>query len=356
MSRPGTLPISALVAVVSVALSGCSNLGYTAGSLWGGMRMLSGREKIVKLLEDESLDPELRERLGLVLEIRDFATAELDLPENASYRKFKRLDRRYASWVVVAAPELSVTPLTWCFPVAGCVSYRGYFSEEKARQFADGLAAEGYDVSFGGVAAFSTLGWAADPVLDTFIRWPEADLAGLVFHELSHQVVYVKDDTTFNESFATAVEIEGVRRWLAGRGDAEASEYEARHRSEREVGALVAATRSALAEVYAEDGDDAWKRRRKEEILDGLRADYSELRATRGGDATWDAWFGEGLNNARLASLGAYEDLVPAFRELLSSVGGSMPAFYAAARELADLAPEERRRRLAGLHPGEAPE
>lgn len=338
----------ALLVSSLLALSGCADLGYSARSLWGGMKMLSGRENIAKLAQDESLDPELRERLGLVLDIRDFATEELGLPDNASYRKFKRLDRRYASWVVVAAPELSVAPTTWCFPIAGCVSYRGYFSEEKARDFADGLSEQGYDVSFGGVAAFSTLGWAADPVLDTFVNWPEADLAGLVFHELSHQVVYVKDDTTFNESFATAVELEGVRRWLEHRGDAAAAEeYATRHRRERAVGDLVQATRQALAEVYAADRDDDWKRERKSALIKALRSEYRSLREAWDGDATWDAWFGDGLNNARLASLGAYLELVPAFEGLLRSLDRSLPDFFVAVEAMAELTPEERRSRLA---------
>jgi predicted aminopeptidase len=244
---------------------------------------------------------------------------------------------------VTAAGELSIEPVEWCFLFAGCVTYRGYFERERAERFADGLRAEGYDVSIGGVAAFSTLGWFADPVLSTFLERSGPELAGLIFHELAHQRVYVKNGTEFNESFATAVEVEGVRRWLQARGlEADLSEYlEARARNAEFV-ALVLAYRERLAAVYGADRPDGWKRRRKAEVFDELRAEYGRLRESWGGDDRYDGWFGDGLNNARLSSIGAYHGLEPGFRRLLDDLDGDLEAFYAEVGRLSGLPAGER--------------
>lgn len=342
--------LAALVAAgaLGAAIAGCGSLGYYAQAVSGGIEIACKKRSIRRILADPRADADLKRRLSTVSEMRAFAVGELSLPDNASFRSYADLGRPYATWTVVAAPELSLDALRWCFPVAGCVSYRGYFSRQAAERFGGSLAAQGYDVEVGGVAAYSTLGWLADPVLNTFIELPEAELAGLLFHELSHQVAYASDDTAWNESFATAVELEGVRRWLAARGNAgEIEAYRLARSREEEVLGLLIGARGRLAEVYATAQPDDWKRQRKAEVLAELRAAHGEL-AAAWQDDRYAGWFGAGLNNARLASIGAYHELVPAFEALLARLDGDLERFYAEARRLAKLPAQRRRRELAG--------
>lgn len=332
-----------------VVLGSCS---YYGQALRGGLEIVCRKRSIAGLLADPKLDPDLRQRLSVVTEIRGFAVTALGLPDNASYRAYADLGRPFTSWTVTAAPALSLEPKTWCFPIAGCVTYRGYFSEEGADAFAARLAARGYDVDVGGVRAFSTLGWLADPVLNTFIHLPDADLAGLLFHELAHQVVYVKDDTVFNESFATAVELAGVRRWLEAQGrSAEVAAYAAAEEREREVARLLEATREELAAVYTSPLSAAEKAERKAAALAAARAGYQRLATAWGlseeARASTGRWF-DGLNNARLASWGAYRELVPAFEALLAREGRDLPRFYAEVRRLAALPKDQRLAALGG--------
>jgi predicted aminopeptidase len=302
------------------------------------------------MLESDALSEELRERLMLVLEAREFATSELDLPDNKSYRTYKQLERAYAVWTVVATPELSLTPLQWCFPIAGCVTYRGYFSQDRARQFAHRLSDQGFDVDVGGVAAYSTLGWFADPVLSTFIWQSEPELVGLIVHELAHQRLYVKDDTRFNESFAATVEMEGVRRWLGQAGREDLLEaYNADCAREQEFVALVTRSRDRLQEVYLGDRSNAWKRQQKVELLEALRDEFREASAHWPAGDDYQSWFGEGLNNARLASVGEYADFVPAFKALLQRCDRRLDCFYAQAERLALLDSERRIEELTEL-------
>ncbi|MEZ5332770.1 MAG: aminopeptidase [Thermoanaerobaculia bacterium] len=270
------------------------------------------------------------------------------LPVGKAFSQYVDLDRPYAVWNVVAAPELSVEPITWCFPVAGCVTYRGYFSEQGARRFATRLEEEGLDVAVQGVSAYSTLGWFADPVLSTFVSYPEPDLAALLFHELAHREVYVRDDTTFNESFATAVEEEGLRRWLQAVGGAadEMETYQDRIAAEGELARRVLACRQRLAELYASPVSDEDKRAGKARLLAELSAgaDDPEL-------GPWGAWLAGPLDNADLASIGEYRSLVPSFRRLLAENAGDLPSFYAAVGELARLPAQRRQQRLAAEGP-----
>ena len=219
-----------LAALVLLALAGCESLSYYSQAIGGQLSLLSRARPIDDWLADPSTPDELRARLELAKRVRAFASNALALPDNASYHSYAALDREYVVWNVYAAAELAVTPKQECFPIAGCVSYRGFFSEQAARKHAEGLRAQGYDVYVAGVAAYSTLGWFDDPLLSTFIRYSDTQLARLVFHELAHQKVYAKNDTVFNESFAVVVEEEGVRRWLdtQGRG----AELEAFHASQ----------------------------------------------------------------------------------------------------------------------------
>lgn len=341
------LPAALGLGIAALA-SGCGSLGYYAQAARGGLEILCKKRSIARLLARPDLPPVLRERLTLVQEVRAFASQELALPDNASYRSYADLGRPYASWTVVAAPELATAPVEWCFPIAGCVSYRGYFRRAGAEQFARRLAGEGYDVDLGGVPAFSTLGWLPDPVLNSFVAWPEADLAGLLFHELSHQVAYAPGDTTFNESFATVVEAAGVERWLTTRGRGEelaAWRQEAAH--EEAVIALLLAARDELTALYAATAPADRQRARKAELLAELRARYHALAASWGSQR-YDGWFDDGLNNARLASFGAYHDLVPAFQARLAALDGDLPRFYAEVQRLAKLPAEERRKELGG--------
>ncbi|MFQ5349208.1 MAG: aminopeptidase [Thermoanaerobaculia bacterium] len=324
-----------------LVLAGC----YGGRTAWGGLRMMVKRQSVERLLADPGTDPELARRLRSARRLVEFAEEELALPVGRAYDSYVELGRLYATWTVSATPELSVEPQTWCFPIAGCVSYRGYFSEPRARRFAEHLAERRMDVEVGGVRAFSTLGWLRDPLLSSFVALPEPELAALLFHELAHRRLYVKGDTTFNESFASLVEEEGVRRWLGGgERDEELAAWLAARRHDGEIVDLALATRARLAEAFAEPRTDDWKRRRKAELLGGLRAAYRERRPDQGD--RWDGFFDAGLNNARLASLGAYHELLPGLRRLLAAEGDDLERFYAAAAALADLSPEDRRSRL----------
>ena len=322
---------------------------YYSQALLGGAGVLVKRRSIDRLLEPgraEVLSAATRERLRLTQEIRDFASRELALPDNRSYRSFADLGRAYAVWNVVAAPGLSLEPKTWCYPVAGCAAYRGYFDERAARRHGDRLAAQGYDVRVGGVAAYSTLGWFADPVLNTFLEYADADLAALIFHELAHQVAYVKDDSAFNESFATTVEVAGVRRWLRSQGRSDELEAFERGRERRhDLNRFLTEVRDELATIYRGGGADEPKLELKAQVFRSLAARYRRelVPAWRaagnggvGGESDLGEWLSR-LNNADLVSIATYNDVVPAFQALLEASGENFPAFYAEVERLAGL-------------------
>ncbi len=322
---------------------------YSQG-IRGGLEILRERRPIEKILKDPEASEDLVRRLRLINEAREFAIHDLSLPDNGSYRHYTHLDRPYAVWNVVAAPELSVTPVHWCFPFAGCVSYRGYFAPDRAKRFAARLEKDGLDVQVSGATTYSTLGFFKDPVLSTFIDLPPASLAGILFHELAHQRFYQKGDTVLNESFATVVEEEGVRRWLVsgGRSDLLAGYLEARGR-QQQMAQLLRNCRDKLREAYSEATSTDAKRRRKKEIFRSLAREYRALRDSWGGYGGYDAFFQSGLNNAHLASVGAYHDQVPALRRLLESCSGDLPCFYGAVEGLAALSQEARHARLERL-------
>ncbi len=327
-------------------LTGC----YSMQALSGGAGILARRTSVATVLAREDLSPDERHKLELSQQIVSFAINEMKLPDNGSYRAFVRIDRPYVVWNVVAAPELSVQPLHWCFPFAGCVSYRGYFKEKKALKFARQLEMQGNDVAISGADAYSTLGLFKDPVLSTFLNRREVDLAGLLFHELAHQQLYVKDDTTFNESFATVVEREGVRRWLeaSDRGNEIAGLSRDRELEESFV-ALLSDGRERLETLYGSDMTDEQKVDEKERLFAALRGEYEQAKRDWGGDARYDSWFDRPLNNARLAAVFDYSALVPPLEQLLRQSGGDMETFYERAEQLGQLEPEERRRQLDEL-------
>ncbi len=348
----GSVLATAVVAAAAVYLgSGCSTLGYYAQAAGGHIDVMKRSRPVVDWLEDGSTAAPLRHRLQLSQRLRDFAVSELKLPDNASYRRYADLQRSAAVWNVVAAPELSLTLKTWCFAVVGCVGYRGYFGRDGADALAAQLRDEGWEVSVYGVHAYSTLGWTnwigGDPLLNTFIHWPEGELARTIFHELAHQVAYADDDTTFNESFATAVERIGGRRWLQRHASPQArAEYAALDARRQDFRALVLKTRQELEAVYASALPDAAKRERKAALLAAMRGEYAALKAGRwGGFAGYDGWF-ERANNAAFGVQAAYHELVPAFERLFDASGGDFPRFYAEVQRLAALPKDQRRAKL----------
>lgn len=352
MKRKARFPLPAvLLAAVSVlSLSSCADIGYYARATQGHFDILRARQPIPSLLCSDDTSPELRKSLQRVMDIRDFASRELKLPDNGSYRCYSDIKRPHVVWNVVATPEFALKPMTWCFPVAGCVSYRGFYSREEASAFADNLRGKGYDVYLYGVSAYSTLGWFDDPVLNTFLDRPEPDLAGLIFHELAHQRLYVKNDSAFNEGFAKTVELEGVTRWLDQHGGEEAVEgYLEEKRREEEWVDLIAKVQTKLKSLYASFTGEDEKRSGKERIFQEMREDYVRLKESWGGYTGYDRWFARDLNNAKLASIDTYRSFVPAFRRLLQNANGDMAAFYRETQNVGRLPGDQRVARMETL-------
>jgi predicted aminopeptidase len=331
--------------------SGCSAVGYYAQSVNGHLDLMGRARPVADWVTDPATPPALRERLVLSQQMRRFAVRELALPDNASYTRYADLGRSAVVWNVVAAPELSLTLKTWCYPVMGCVGYRGYFDPAAAQAEAQALRAAGWEVSVYGVPAYSTLGWTnwlgGDPLLNTFVNRQEAGLARLMFHELAHQVVYVEGDTPFNESYATAVERLGLARWQAASG--RSADDPAAARRQDDFRAVTQRSRNALAALYASDAADDAKRARKAELLAAMRADIAALKAdTTGpwaGFTGYDDWMAK-ANNASLALQAAYDSGVPAFERLFQRQGSDFHRFHAEVRRLAALPAAERRAAL----------
>ena len=352
----GSLGLALLMGGTLCLSSGCSSVGYLARSAQGHLSLLGAARPVDQWLADEATPAPLKERLALTQRIRDYAIQELALPDNRSYRAYADIGRPAAVWNVVAAPELSLTLKTWCFPVVGCVSYRGHFEQDRAEAEAAALRAEGWEASAYAVPAYSTLGWSewvgGDPLLSSFIQWPEGELARLIFHELSHQVAYAEGDTVFNESYATAVERLGGERWLATRASAAArAQYAAFDQRRRELREITLAARQRLQAVYAGPGPDEDKRRAKAEAMAALRDAVERAKRERwGGYAGFDAYVAR-LNNATLGVQGAYLDRVPAFEALFEREGRSFARFHAAVRRLAAQPRAERDAALDALAP-----
>ena len=354
-------------------LSGCADTAYYTQSVRGHMTLMAAAKPVDSWLQDPAVPQATKDRLALAQRIRDFAVSDLGLPDNPSYRRYADLQRRAAVWNVVAAPEYALKLKTWCFPVLGCMGYRGYFDEAAARAEAQTQRAQGLEATVYGVPAYSTLGWmnwaGGDPLLNTFLAYPEGELARLLVHELAHQKLYARDDTTFNESFATAVERIGGARWLQlHASDAARREYAAFDSRRADFRALTRATRKALVEVYdpqaAWAGDSAALQARKAAVMDGFRAQYAELRTQwgipPGQNAPYDRWVAD-ANNAALGAQGAYDDLVPAFEALFTRLcagksdctdaarSDTWQRFYDAVARLAALPQAERRAQLDAL-------
>ena len=324
-------------------LWGCQTIHYYSQAIEGQCRILLKRQPISEIFADSESTQILRERLIFMLKVRDFAENELQLPVNNHYLTYVDLKRPFVLWNVFAAPEFSLTPKTWCYPVAGCAAYRGYFAETDAQQYADRLSKQGYDVYVGGVTAYSTLGWFDDPVLSTFIRFSEARTAALIFHELAHQILYVKDDTAFNESFATLVEQEGLRRWQHASGSERIyTEYLRQHRRREQFVQLIMHYRQRLELLYQTDLTPSEKRVRKTTIFSELRNEFNHLKTNQIELSAYDAWMSQSLNNAKIGSVVAYHDFLPAFQKMLTQNMGEMNQFFEACRQLTQKNKDER--------------
>ncbi len=340
-----------LAAALAAGLAGCGSVSYLAQSVGGHLSLMNAARPVNDWIADPQTPEKLRQRLALTSRMRDFSVSELHLPDNNSYRRYADLKRPAAVWNIVAAPELSLKLKTSCFPVVGCAGYRGYFDRAAAEKEAQSLREQGYEVSIYGVPAYSTLGWTnwfgGDPLLSTFIGYPEGELARMVFHELAHQVAYAKDDTMFNESFATSVETIGGQRWLQQHADAAArEEYERFDARRHDFRALTLRYREQLDALYKSDRPDGDKRQEKTALYRRMREDYEHLKAERwGGYNGYDAWFDK-VNNASMGVQAAYTELVPQLLKLFEREGGDFERFYAEARRLAALPKDERRATL----------
>ena len=316
----------------TTSLTGC----YYTQAVRGQLEVMSKREPIDVVINASDTSADLSRRLRLVKEARQFSVDELLLPDNDSYRSYADIERDYVVWNVFAAPEFSLEPKRWCFPVAGCVSYRGYFSQDAADRKAGQLRDDGYDVAVGSVAAYSTLGKFSDPVLNTMMRWEDVDLIATIFHELAHQVLYVKNDTEFNESFATAVEEIAVERWLDSRAmESELVNYRERRDLRVRLMALVELARLDLELIYAAPTGEDEMRLQKKDRLASLRGDMNDELVRAGRE--FPAGLSGGLNNARLASMSLYQGRLAEFRALLAVCDDGLACFYDAARELSEL-------------------
>ena len=350
-----------MIVMTALLLSGCASVGYYWQSVSGHMQMLNAARPVTDVLADPQASALLKAKLALSQRIRSFAATDLKLPDNASYKRYADLRRSAVVWNVVAAPEFSLTLKTWCFVVAGCVDYRGYFNEADARLTAEQLKSEGLEVSVYGVPAYSTLGkldWlgnlGADPLLNTFIGYPEGELARLIFHELAHQVVYAAGDTMFNESFATAVERLGAQRWLTAQASQAAKEeYAALDARRQQFRQLTAATRRELTLIYASNiasgHQNIGLKAPKIIAIQKFKNDYDDLKKSWGDSAqrttAYDAWVAQ-ANNASFGAQAAYDELVPGFEALFERQGRDWQQFYDAVRQLAELPKSERHRAL----------
>ncbi len=341
------LPVIGLLLLVSAASSGCQTLQYYSQAISGQHRILQSRQPIAEITADPNSSEVLRKKLVFILDIRTFAEDELQLPVADNYLTYVDLKRPYVAWNVVAAPEFSMEPKTWCYPFVGCAAYRGYFAKADAERYAAALKKEGYDVYVGGVTAYSTLGWFDDPVLSTFLRRSKASAAALLFHEVAHQVLYAPDDTTFNESFATFVEQEGLRRWQRASGDkAIYKEYLNNYRRQQQFVSLIQEHRQKLEKLYRTDLSPRQKRIRKASIFSDMRNEFNQLKAVQTDLVVYDDWISQPLNNAKVSGVVAYHDFVPAFSVILKDNDSDLNRFYDACRRLARKQKDARHRIL----------
>jgi predicted aminopeptidase len=339
-----------MLAMVALCLaSGCNTVGYYAQSIQGHLSLMGQRESIQDLLNHKNLDKKHRHQLETALSIRQYASEHLHLPENGSYSSYVKLDQPYIVWNVFATPELSMQPHHWCFPIVGCVAYRGYYSEKKAAHFAASLKDQGLDVFVGGSPAYSTLGWFDDPILSSMMNRGNILLAELIFHELSHQVLYFKNDVAFNEAFADSVGEFGVYQWLSDTQPEALSRYKIWLTRKDEFLQLIHQTTSQLRTLYSSNLENHDKRIQKKEIIQSLRDQYSDLKTQWKGFSGYDKWFESPINNARLASIAVYRDRVPDFNRWINACDGDLERYYASMKTLKNFDASERHQRLRNI-------
>lgn len=341
---------NALTAILCLLLTGCTSVGYYGQAVNGHLQVMRATRPIQELLQDPATSTNLKEKFGSVIAIREFASRELALPDNGSYRSYADLGRPFVVWNVFAAPEFSVEPEKWCIAFVGCVSYRGYFDRTEAERYASELKESGFDTHIGGVTAYSTLGYFDDPVLNTFLRLGDTETARIIFHELAHQLLFVKGDTVFNESFAATVENEGLRRWFAHNAKPEQHRtFLAQQQRKTQFVQLVEINRGKLRALYASSQPPDEMRRAKAQIMADMKRAYADLKQTWGGDGSYDRWFEQDMNNAKIASQSLYTQLTPAFEALLAQEGRDLPRFYRRVQALARMPREERISALNGI-------
>ena len=326
-------------------------VGFYGQAIRGQWELIRKPKPIEQWLEAPTTDLELRRNLEVASLARQFAIHTLGLPDNKSYTRYADLERPFVVWSVVATPPYSLSPKSWCFPIAGCVNYRGYFAERNARRFAKKLEAKGLDVSVGGVPAYSTLGRLKDPVLNTMFRYGTTGAISTIFHELAHQKLYVKGDTPFNEAFATAVEQEGMRLWFARSGEETANHSRYLENRKRRLSfiRIITDTQSRLRILYAQDIDDESKELMKQKEFARLKQRYEQVNAQWQGRAGYDNWFNRPLNNAHIASVANYEGLLPAFRVILRQENHDLDRFYQRCQELAEMEKTQRTQAMDAL-------
>ncbi|MCK4508556.1 MAG: aminopeptidase [Desulfuromonadales bacterium] len=342
-----------LVFVLSLLLlSACSESQYLAQCVKGHLSVMASAEPIEDILAQENESQDVRDQLTKVVRMREFAVNSLHLPDSGSYRTYVDLERPYVVWNLVAAPEFSLKLNQWCFPIAGCVTYRGYFDQVPAKEMAKSLSAQGFDVDVYGVQAYSTLNWFDDPVLNTFLTNDDIRLAALLFHEMSHKVIYVQNDTAFNESFAKTVEMEGLRRWLEETGSSDLwQQCLQREGQSADFNKFLGTIRDELRQLYASELDNDQKRLAKQDVITHAFEKYEHLKQGWAGYDGYDQWMSGGLNNARLSSMATYYELVPAFQMLLRQVDYDLNKFYAKVKDLGSLPKDERIVKLKSLSP-----
>ncbi len=337
-----------LLVVCQGVVSGCSSLENYGRMIGGHLDIMSSREPFEHVLKKQSTSDDVKRKLHLTLEAKHFAITSLHLPDNGSYSTYVDLGRPYVTWNVVATPTYSLQPKQWCFAVIGCLSYRGYYKESRAREYADTLRKQGLDVTVTSATAYSTLGFFKDPVLNTMLRYDDTRYVGILFHELAHQQLYIKADSTFNESYASFVEEEGLRRWLASR-DAEdqLKQWQTVKARQSMFNDLLLNARQLLDELYQSDLSDTEKNESKQAIFSQLKSEYESLKRIKwSGYSGYDRWFDRSLNNAHLASVSTYQRLVPVFRQMLRAFNGDLLAFYQEAKAISSLPKVQREARL----------
>lgn len=336
-----------LTLLLALLLSGCAELQYYGHAVSGQLEVIAKRRPIPDVINDPDTAPEVVAKLNYVERVHDFAINELSLPDSESFRNYSDLERRYVLWNVFATPELSLQTKQWCYPFLGCLGYRSYFDKTYAEAVAMTLQKEGWDVHIAPSPAYSTRGFFSDPVYNPMLRYDDLTLAGILFHEMAHEKIFFKNDSVLNESFAVAVQNEGVKRWLLHENKPDKyADYMAYQKRDRQFVDLLLRYRKKLAIVYKSDQTDMQKRVKKKLLLAELKKAYFSLRKSWDGYAGFDHWFEKPLNNARLAPVGTYNDFVPAFTALLKQQQGMLPAFYDRAAFIAELPASQRRKLL----------